>query len=410
MGKFKTPLEIRDEELARFQNRNNPTYPNNENYPLAGNDEFLSKLTGLDFQPPAPLMGELPSVDSRGLASESMSPKVKDYIAQKYIQKSEPTQSISDKASVDVDPFSDSKREEMKKLALDKQSGLGWLQFGAGVGDAIAGRSNAATNEYFDKIRSNIDAKTVGDFDKRKRQSQEDAVFKRQQDQFDPNSTASQSFRKIIEANFPKVAQAYGDKWKDVSAADQDAIFRPLQLKENIEARKETARISAQQRADAKEIRNDERARERMTIYGEARTADDAKKLKEASELKSNFDSKLQEMIDLRNKHGGGAILNREDVARGKQLSKDLLLAYKDMAKLGVLSISDMNILNKIIPDDPLAYDFIPGQDPIQSNLEKFKIDTEKDFNNRLNNRLLNPPKQTPSINQNSTNKPSWAK
>jgi hypothetical protein len=127
------------------------------------------------------------------------------------------------------------------------------------------------------------------------------------------------------------------------------------------------------------------------TTYGLARTKDDAKKLKDAQELKGAFDSKLTEMIDLRKKHGGGEIWNREDVSRGKQLATDTLLLYKDLAKLGVLSKSDEKLLNKVIPEDPLAYSFAPGQDPILSNLEKFKAGAEKDFETRLNTRLRNP-------------------
>lgn len=123
---------------------------------------------------------------------------------------------------------------------------------------------------------------------------------------------------------------------------------------------------------------------------GKALTEQDAKELKEATAAKKNFDSKIQEMIDLRKKHGGGTLLNREDVARGKQLSKDLLLEYKNMAKLGVLSQADEAIINAIIPEDPLQYSAagLLGQDPILKKLESFKKDAEKDYQNRLGLRL----------------------
>ncbi len=116
-----------------------------------------------------------------------------------------------------------------------------------------------------------------------------------------------------------------------------------------------------------------------------ANTSDDAKKLKEAHESKSSFDSKIQEMIDLRQKYGG-ELMNREAVARGKQLSKDLLLEYKNMAKLGVLSKSDESIINSIIPEDPLGFSAAGalGQDPILHTLKKFKQDSDKDFSTRV--------------------------
>ncbi len=116
------------------------------------------------------------------------------------------------------------------------------------------------------------------------------------------------------------------------------------------------------------------------------------KQLKVGIESKANFDGKLDELIALRTKHSGGAVLNREDVGRANQLSKDLLLSYKDMAKLGVLSASDEAILNKIIPSDPLEYNSplaaIQGQDPILENMKKFKADSEKDYQTKLGNRL----------------------
>ena len=125
---------------------------------------------------------------------------------------------------------------------------------------------------------------------------------------------------------------------------------------------------------------------------GRAMTADDAKQVKSGLEMKKGFDRKIQELIDLREAKGGGAVLDREAVKRATQLSKDLLLAYKDMAKLGVLSVSDENILNAIIPPDPLEFrtplEAIQGQDPILNNLKKFKEDAEADFQTKLSTRI----------------------
>lgn len=121
---------------------------------------------------------------------------------------------------------------------------------------------------------------------------------------------------------------------------------------------------------------------------GFANSVEDAKSLKSGMESKSNFDNKLNEMIDLRRQHKGGATLDRNAVNRGQQLSKDLLLEYKNMAKLGVLSQADEDIINAIIPPDPLAYSSplaaIQGQDPILHKLESFKKDSDKDFANRV--------------------------
>jgi len=123
---------------------------------------------------------------------------------------------------------------------------------------------------------------------------------------------------------------------------------------------------------------------------GYARNKEDAKALKSASESKEKLDRQLSEMIQLR-KDYGGEVLNRDAVARGKQLSKDILLAYKNLAKLGVLSKADEDIINAIIPADPLGFtpfSAMTGQDPIMSQLTKFQGDLNTDYANTVKMRL----------------------
>jgi hypothetical protein len=165
------------------------------------------------------------------------------------------------------------------------------------------------------------------------------------------------------------------------------------QFARGLEARALDREQARQQQLDVKNMMDQQRkemkdAEMLVPGLGYANTVEDAKNLKNSVELKDKFDRQLQEMIDLRTKHGGGALLNREDVARGKQLSSDLLLTYKDLSKLGVLSAQDTAILNSIIPEDPLAYDMVPGQDPIMNRLKKFKEDSASDYNTRLKTRL----------------------
>lgn len=153
-------------------------------------------------------------------------------------------------------------------------------------------------------------------------------------------------------------------------------------------------RRDAQQDADSLKVEG----------YGVANTPDDAKKIKDSIESKSNFDNKLQQLIDLRSSKGG-EVMDREAVARGQQLSKDLLLEYKNMQKLGVLSNSDEAIINAIIPSDPLQFNSplaaIQGQDPILNNMKKFKGDTDSDFQTRVKTRIKadSKPTETKVIN-----------
>lgn len=307
---------------------------------------------------------------------------VKDYVMKKY----------------NLGPYSEENRNKIEQensgYDLSGRTGAALAALGAG----FMGRDpSSAANAVLDRNQKAKDAR-LANFDKSRANKIQEIALSRESEKSDPNSRASMAFRKNLEANFPKIAQAYGDNWNNIAASDQESIFKPLQLREQIEARKEQARILAGQRSEAAETRKalqeqrlDEKQQALKTPFGMANTEDDAKKLKEAYESKKNFDNKINEMIALREKHGGGAILNREDVGRGKQLSKDLLLEYKNMAKLGVLSQSDENIINAIIPEDPLEFSSltaaIQGQDPILHRLKSFKGDSDKDFMTRIQTR-----------------------
>lgn len=151
-----------------------------------------------------------------------------------------------------------------------------------------------------------------------------------------------------------------------------------------------------QDKADEKKKKEQEEFDERYVPgIGLAWTTADQKELKDAVELKSNFTNKINEMIELRKQYGFN-VTDRAAVARGKQLSKDLLLIYKNMAKLGVLSKSDENIINTIIPSDPLGYSFKGSsqEDPILHVLEKFKGDTDLDFGTTVKNRVKVPDEE----------------
>jgi len=130
-----------------------------------------------------------------------------------------------------------------------------------------------------------------------------------------------------------------------------------------------------------------------MTVpgLGQALTKEDAKALKTSTEMKKKFDRQIGEMIALR-KSKGAEFFDRNAVERGQQLSKDLLLTYKNLAKLGVLSKSDEAIVNAIIPADPLEWKAasLVGQDPIMTNLKSFKADLDEDYKTTIATRLQN--------------------
>ena len=201
------------------------------------------------------------------------------------------------------------------------------------------------------------------------------------------DSTYGTNIAPSFQADASRAAKAQDDTAKleqELAKAGSAGSLRTLENVAQYASQKQRTEESKEQRAFDKNEKREEKIQTLKTPYGLANSAQDAKDLKAAHEQKQSFDAKIQDMIDLRKKHKGGAFFNREDVTRGKQLSKDLLLAYKDMAKLGVLSKADEAILNAIIPADPLAYDFVPGQDPILHQLEKFKEDSKRDFATRV--------------------------
>lgn len=319
--------------------------------------------------------------------TSEMNPQVKDYLMKKF----------------NLGEYSD---ENRKKL-VDESSGY---DFGgrasaalAALGAGFMGKdAGAAGNAVLDRQRADRNQK-LSEFDKGRankiqefgldrevtRAEREDEKYVRDQEllqrEKDPTSPES-----VMAQQLAKRMGFQGDASK--LTAEQFKAYSPVLSKMyDIEQKKLDRQEAREERRFQSGIKMDEKMEQLKTPYGVAITPDDAKQLKGAYELKKSFDNKIDQMIALRKKHDGGATLNRDDVGRGKQLSKDLLLAYKELAKLGVLSVADENILNTIIPEDPLAYNSpvaaIQGQDPILHKMEKFKEDSNTDFDTRVQTR-----------------------
>jgi hypothetical protein len=231
-------------------------------------------------------------------------------------------------------------------------------------------------------------AKAAKENEELRKKSEEDAILR------DPNSQRSKAYKAFAVKRGMQVDDS-------TSAYDVLQMMDPKRVNE-IEAQ---SKIDSQKRQEdyanqlkllgikhgqEKELKTIQDNNELGTQFGLARTKDDAKKIKEAADIKDAFDRKLSEMIALREKHNGGTAFNREDVARGKQLSNELMLAYKDLANLGVMSKSDEGILRSVIPADPLEYNVsgLLNQDPTMHKLKKFQADSQSDFDSRLKTRL----------------------
>ena len=242
----------------------------------------------------------------------------------------------------------------------------------------------------------------------------------------DPNSQESMQAREYFKRVVPGVENKLGG-FDQLSATQVKELAPGLYTAYNAQADRDAKaadRAAAREQSvalrnytnqgkvNAAEAKQTEKMEQlRIGDLGFAQTPEDAKHLKDAVETKASFDSKLDELIKLR-EDKGVEYLDREAVGRGKQLSKELLLDYKNLAKLGVLSQSDEAIINAIIPSDPLGQDFAMGQDPILSGLKKWKGDLNRDYQTKLNNRLRREGRSesAPSTAPSNISKPSWAK
>lgn len=366
-------------------------------------DFFASLMKPLDANPVEEVVSQ----------PKEINPIVKEYL-QKKIQKQNIKPDIQRQPAVDspvnslahpdakqpsfMDQFNDEKYNDAKKQYEDKTSGFGAAQFIAGLGDALAGRSPSDSARMFQQFRQEAKDNTVGDFERRKKAAIENYDVNRKLEQ--NKLTDDQRSRDMdVNSEESRMAQALAKKmnpngdYSNLTASKFKEMSPVFEKMYSVEQARLARQDSAANRAESKAARDYEKNQKLETTYGMARTEDDAKQLKSAAETKAKFDSQLQELINLR-KDKGVEYLDRNAVARAKQLSRDLLLGYKDLAKLGVLSQSDENILNDIIPADPLGQDWAPGQDPTLHKLEKFQGDVTRDFDSRLDQRLRDPNNQ----------------
>ena len=295
----------------------------------------------------------------------------------------------------------EAKRDQWKSVApaFDKQL------------EVAKGKRKEASDEFFMEDKLTETGKARG-----KQDNLDDPSSKESQDardylkQIAPKSTSFQGYDRLSAAQVKELAPGLFQSYN----AEEN---RAAQSKDRAAAREQTKALrdyTNQGKTNAAEAKQTEKMEQlRIGDLGYAQTPEDAKQLKSAVESKQQFDNRLDELINLREKHNGGALFNREDVGRAQQLSKDLLLQYKDMAKLGVLSAADEKILNAIIPADPLQYSSpmaaVQGQDPTLFKLKKFKEDAAVDFDTKMSNRLRKEGKSK-AVTPANASKPSWAK
>lgn len=290
-----------------------------------------------------------------------------------------------------LDKLGNDQRQKIVAENEEDRSGPAWAAALGALGAGIQGKDAISAGQNILNSQERQRQGRLESFDKNRMLAMQDADN-------DPNSPQSKTAQKIAEGMgvdksvLPTLTAAQLREFSPAMSKRLDIEQRTLDRQEARDERRFLAGERSTERKEAKEAKEDEKMRSLQTPVGIANTVEDAKDIKAGLESKKNFDSKINEMIALREKHGGGAssILDSEDVERGQQLSKDLLLEYKNMAKLGVLSAADEKIINAIIPKDPLEFKplgALSGQDPILANLKAFKADSDKDFKTKVSTR-----------------------
>lgn len=324
--------------------------------------------------------------------------------------------------------YSDEERQKIIDQNEKDASGPNWLGGLAALGAGLQGKDSFAAGQQFLKNQKDQREGRLAEFDKGRALAMQGIDRAKAEEMFarenDPASAESKIARetaikmgmdpvqaeKLTAAQFKQFSPALSKMYDISQKALADAEQRDFQTKMLAMKGQESKEAMAMRKAEAAAEQERKLAEKQVALqtpYGLANTPEDAKDLKTAHESKKSFDRKIQELVDLREKYGAETA-NREAVARAKQLSKDLLLEYKNMAKLGVLSQADENIINAIIPSDPLEFQFanLVGQDPILSNLKKFQKDSDIDFNTKVGTRtregLASSGLQTPSVGQNT--------
>lgn len=171
-------------------------------------------------------------------------------------------------------PFenADSDRQEAEKDYENRTDGMGWAQFAAGAGAALAGRSPSESARNFDNIRANIKDETVGAHDQRQKALEQQFTNKnkffdrsielekitREKDPTSPESLAAQSLAKQMMPNAPGLEKVTAAQFKDLFPIAAKALDIQMQREQmNIQNRMAMQAQSdrLQERREAKEMK-----------------------------------------------------------------------------------------------------------------------------------------------------------
>lgn len=142
--------------------------------------------------------------------------------------------------------------------------------------------------------------------------------------------------------------------------------------------------------------KNEDEMKRYIPGVGLATDPEAAKGVREDVNNFNRFNDSLSRLIELRKQYGSETLPTK---AKGEMemLHGKLVLAMKDMAKLGVMSDTDFKLLNNIVAN-PTSY----GPN-VLSNLEALKGRSIGEFQKSLGTRLMNPIQSLPAKLQRGT-------
>jgi hypothetical protein len=182
-----------------------------------------------------------------------------------------------------------------------------------------------------------------------------------QASQYDPNSQESVAFRNTIKANFPKIAQAYGDQFDGLTASDAPQILKFAELKDTLAQRGQTAKdrlasIEVQKQANA--LRSQEIQSEKMSKQDEDTQA------KIGGELNS-LTASGRNALGLASKARVAAQRLKDIVNDPNATNQDLQSAYADLNQIvsgaATVSGSEHQSYNTAFGDLSKALTYITG-------------------------------------------------
>ena len=197
------------------------------------------------------------------------------------------------------------------------------------------------------------------------------------------DSATRQYYIEAQKLKLDQVAAKYGGKEATAKIGQLQGALSVEQQKEAMQFAKLSAEISDTKAKSAN--LNADKYVPGLKQY--ALTADDAKELKKADSDRNSVKQGINRLKEIRTKYGS-ELSNRAVVAEAKTIATDMLLKYKNIAQLGVLSKSDQDLLDKLMPADPTQFEWTGST---MAQLGAFEKLVDSGFQNLSLSKGLNP-------------------